>query len=722
VDNSTPPRPGPNVLSAPAATVASENAREERDVCSDEKTETRAEGLFEIISNVVPCDEPFKVPQDAAQEAVPNEASPDSVSIPTVKLEKEGEDDSQSDKPSGSVHGAAASETALPKAAIVESVVDDDDDEDAPLHSSPEIHDKIPLTSNVLDSEAIPESLEVVESASDENLVSSDAADQCTERQDTVTADYPDSNGTTSVGSSDGNEVEDMRGTNSNEAAPCEIGEATTSPEIVPASSESSNPSAEAHAVRDNSSIVVLVQSSLAPSDAGVEPDTAPTRPIVVGERNVTGTPSSAHNAAVIATEVHVVEPPTIENDAQDDETAKPASAPECEEQILEDNERQPSAECELPKVDSAKSVAAATEVAEVVEPNAVEPETASQIGEKKDDPGVEEETQPTEAFVEDESVPVQDGWASHTPDETMVEEDMPVAFEERTLVPDVIDGARADSGDATQTIVIEEEPIQSVGAAPEADVINVIAATSEEVAEAKITEEKPNRPEGTMSVSDSINMILKGSVGEEPITELQNVTSMTRVMIPDEKRNSKPSVVDRWGLSTTMSKVKTKALLTLQGTTDDGAVATASPPKQASGSDKPATWSDKPTTAKTGWSSPKSVERVLISLSEELAPPSPPSSTSPKSKTGATKVARSSSGRSSEGRPISSSSRASSASTAPVSKELTEIEKARLFAASVLAETEKRGAGDSGGSDTAGQPRSSWWKQKVVASLQHEL
>jgi hypothetical protein len=705
--------------------VASANSREERDVGSDEKTETRAEGLGEITSNFVPCDEPSKVPQDTAQEAVPNEASSDSVSIPTVKIEKEGEDDSQSDKPSGSVHGAAASETALPKAAIDESVDDADaDDEDAPLHSSPEIQDKIPSISNILDSEAIPESLEVVASASDENLVSCDAADQCTERQDTVTADSPDSNGTTNIGNSDENEVEDMRGTNSNETVPCEIGEATTSQEIVPASSECPNPSAEAHVVRDGSSIVVLEQSSLPPSDAGVEPDTAPTKEMIVGERNVTGTPSSVHNAAVIATEVHVVEPPTIENDAQDDETAKPASTPECEEQILEDDERQPSADSELPKVDSAESVAATTEVAEVVEPNAVEPETASQIGEEKDDPGVEEETQPTEAFVEEESVPVQDGWASRTPEETMVVEEMPTAFEERTLVPDVIDGARADSGDATQTIVIEEEPIQSEEAAPEADVINVIATTSEEVAEAKITEEKTNRPEGTKSVSDSINMILKGSDGEEPITELRNVTSMTRVMIPDEKRNSKPSVVDRWGLSTTMSKVKTKALLTLQGNTDDGAVATASPPKQASGSDTPTT-NDKPTTTKTGWSSPKSVERVLISLSEELAPPSPPSSTSPKSKTGATKVARSTSGRSSEGRPTSSSSsssRASSASTAPVSKELTEIEKARLFAASVLAETEKRGAGDSGGSDTAGQPRSSWWKQKVVASLQHEL
>jgi hypothetical protein len=63
------------------------------------------------------------------------------------------------------------------------------------------------------------------------------------------------------------------------------------------------------------------------------------------------------------------------------------------------------------------------------------------------------------------------------------------------------------------------------------------------------------------------------------------------------------------------------------------------------------------------------------------------------------------------------------------VSKELTEIEKARLFAASVLAETERRtvpGGGDNGpalavdAGQGQQQPRS-WWKQKV-SSLQHEL
>jgi hypothetical protein len=224
------------------------------------------------------------------------------------------------------------------------------------------------------------------------------------------------------------------------------------------------------------------------------------------------------------------------------------------------------------------------------------------------------------------------------------------------------------------------------------------------------------------MSVSDSINRILTGSDDGEPITELRNVTSMTRVLIPDDKRNSKPSVADRWGLSTTMNKVKTKAMMTLQGS-DDADVAAAPKLSQAPRSDKPAE-SDKPTAAKTGWSSPKSVERVLISLSEELAPPSPPTWSSPKSSSKndkkSPKVPRSHSGQSSEGTP--SSSRASGSDAAPVSKELTEIEKARLFAASVLAETERR-AGDGAGSTAGGQQaRSSWWKQKVVASLQHEL
>jgi hypothetical protein len=653
--------------------------------------------LGEITSNFVHCDEALKVPQDAAQEAVPNEASPESVSTPTEKVENEGEDDLQNDNPSSSVPGAV-SEAPFQVVAIIESI--NDDGEDALSHSRPEIHDTIPSISDVLNAEAIPESSDVVTSASGANVVSCDAADQCTEREDTVTADSPDSNGTTSQVSTDGNEEEvDARLTSSKDTVPDEIGEATTSSEFGPGS------------------LPLECPNPVPTSDAGVEPDTTPTRQMIVGERNVNGPPSSVDNAAVIATEAPVIELQIIENAVQDSETANPASATECENQILEDNESQPPADCEDPQVDSAKSAPTTTDAAEVVEPSAAQPETDSHVAEETVDRDVEEETHPAEAIVEDSSASVQEGWASRTPDETIVMEEMLIAIEESTPVSDVIDGGRTHSCDAAQTIVIiEEKPTQSEEAAPVAGAITIIATASEEVAQTKITEETPNRREGTSSVADSINWILKGAdaVADEPITELRNVTSMTRVMIPDEKRNSKPSVADRWGLSTTMSKVKTKAMIALQGADE---AAAPLQPVHASGSDKPTT-NDKPTTAKTGWSSPKSVERVLISLSEELAPPSPPSSTSPRSKTGATKVARSSSGRSSQGRPTSSSSRA----PAPVSKELTEIEKARLFAASVLAETEKRGAGDSGGSDTAGQPRSSWWKQKVVASLQHEL
>lgn len=720
-DNSAPPRPDPNVLSAPAATVESGSAKKAKAVDLDETKETNVEGLGTITSSEVDRrDEPSTVPQGTAQEASPNETSNDSKNVLSKSLEEE--EAAQNDKSSGSAPGAHSESKLIPREeASIESVAKDC--ENPALQNRQEIDDNTDLIQQVLGANAVTQSSEVVTSASDDKIASCDADERSTGSEDKVNADSPDSIGTTSQGNADGNEEEDTRVTCSNEVVPDEMGVGATSLEVDTAS-DCPNLSAGANEVRDGSSTVVAEQSSDPTSDACVERDTAPIGQMIVGERNKPGSPSSVDNAVVISTEVPVIEPPAAETGGRQTENAEPISEAEHEEQIVKDVESWRHADCEGSPAGSAESTPTTTAAADIVEASAEQPEDVSQVDEKEVGRGVEEEIQRPEA-VADELEPATDGLASTTLHETIVVEETPTLLKEGTG-SHAVDVSLTTSDDLSQTIVIEETietPSQHAESAPVAGAIHDIATASEDAAQAMITEEKPTGPEGTMSVSDSINRILTDSDDGKPITELRNVTSMTRVLIPDEKRNSKPSVADRWGLSTTMSKVKTKALIALQGT-DEPAVSAAPHSKPSSGSDK-ATGNDKPTTTKAGWSSPKSVERVLISLSEELAPPSPPSASSPKSssqkaKTGG-KVSRSSSGRSSEGKPASS--RASPSAPAPVSKELTEIEKARLFAASVLAETEKRApaGGDIAAAENAGQQRS-WWKQKVVASLQHEL
>ena len=182
---------------------------------------------------------------------------------------------------------------------------------------------------------------------------------------------------------------------------------------------------------------------------------------------------------------------------------------------------------------------------------------------------------------------------------------------------------------------------------------------------------------EQSVATSDSHkdNSIPLEEIGDqdEPLLVLQNVTSISRAVIPEEQLQHKPSAVDRWGWSTKISKVKSSALGTLKADDEPGTVAIP-PPKVKSSTT---------TSVATSGSKKAAASAALPTTAPTTKPPAAP---------------------------------------ARVSKELTDIERARLFAASVLAETEKRerpnSTADSANNKAAGN---SWWRQKMEA-LQAEL
>jgi hypothetical protein len=211
--------------------------------------------------------------------------------------------------------------------------------------------------------------------------------------------------------------------------------------------------------------------------------------------------------------------------------------------------------------------------------------------------------------------------------------------------------------------------------------------------------------------------------------------------------RNAPFRPSDHWEQSQAPTKAKPATLsATLGGSTAASPVGSSRQKLASSPKTKEKGPPTTPTASPSRWSSPKSVERILLALSDELAVSAPPQSPTRKripplpvgspSQGGSKKLAHESEKRRSEpGSPRGDGKLRSSASKKEVTeqvspskkeenkalvkeekRELTDIEKARLFAATVLAETERRVP--TSAAEAPPSPAQPWWKQKVTALM----